>query len=177
VNDLLKTTGRLATLVLMPTLPFSLLCYQTAFSHLNQKGFTGHGFFVEAITAGTVCLIFCGIIVFAAGRFCERHANELPKLLARLRSELPCRGEAGWRTKVIQLREDIESILSYLKSKPFGVFIAGVSVTIEKAGSFGYLLVYFLYYLWASEGSPNPFEHFTNEQSDPSNTTCVCGDP
>ena len=54
-----------------------------AFSHLNQKGFTGHGFFVGAITAGTVCLIFCGIIVFAAGRFCERHANELPKLLAR----------------------------------------------------------------------------------------------
>ena len=60
-----------------------LLFLPQAFSHLNNKGFTGHGFFVGAITAGTVGLIFCGVIVFAAGRFCERYANELSKLLVR----------------------------------------------------------------------------------------------
>ena len=40
----------------------------------------------------------------------------------RVRSELPCRGEAGWRSKYIQLRDDIESILTLLQLNPFGEY-------------------------------------------------------
>ena len=115
----------------------------------------------------------------------------------RVRSELPCRGEAGWRSKYIQLRDDIESILTLLQLNPFGEYrivrvsmnllrdrlilrnkpaqltasgflLGGVMITPEKAGSFIYFYMYLIYYVWSGEGMlPGESQHL-NETADPS---------